>query len=98
MKREPTLTCGCCDKTIHIGDMIRYSPSSYTPYCYDTDCADGVKTLSTGLEECWWDDDSCDECGGDGFIEYDNSSKKEGEVIESYDSEECNKCNGKGTI
>ena len=43
-------------------------------------------------------DYSCDKCGGDGFIEYDNSSKKEGEVIESYDSEECNKCNGKGTI
>ena len=43
-------------------------------------------------------DYSCDECGGDGFIEYDNSSKKEGEVIESYDKEECNKCNGKGTI
>jgi len=50
---------------------------------------------------CWRcdsDDDSCDECGGDGFIEYDNSSKKEGEVIESYDKEECNKCNGKGKI
>ena len=57
MKREPTLTCRCCDKTIYIGDMIRYSPSSYTPYCYDTDCADGVKTLSTGLEECWWDEE-----------------------------------------
>ena len=27
---------------------------------------------------------SCDECGGDGFI--------------AYDKEECNKCNGKGTI
>ena len=50
---------------------------------------------------CWRcdsDDDSCDECGGDGFLEYDNSSKKEGEVIESYDKEECNKCNGKGII
>ena len=43
-------------------------------------------------------DYSCDKCGGDGFIEYDNSSKKEGEVIEFYGTEECKKCNGKGTI
>ena len=42
---------------INIGDMIRYSGSSYIAYCYDTDCADGVATLSAGLEECWWDDE-----------------------------------------
>ena len=48
--------------------------------------------------KCESDDDSCDECGGDGFLEYDESSKEEGEVIESYGKEECNKCNGKGII
>ena len=95
---ERTLSCGCCGKTLHIGNSIQYETKGYTPYCDDTDCTEGIKTYGTCLEECWWDDDSCDKCGGDGFIEYDNSSKKEGEVIESYDSEECNKCNGKGTI
>tara|TARA_Y100000310_G_scaffold332940_1_gene409505 strand:+ start:849 stop:1349 length:501 start_codon:yes stop_codon:yes gene_type:complete len=48
--------------------------------------------------KCESDDDSCDECGGDGFLEYDESSKEEGEVIESYGTEECKKCDGKGII
>ena len=40
----------------------------------------------------------CPECGGDGFFDIDESSVHEGEVLESYDTEECKKCNGKGKI
>ncbi len=40
----------------------------------------------------------CPECGGDGFFEFDESSVHEGEVLESYSTEECKKCNGKGKV
>ena len=40
----------------------------------------------------------CPDCGGDGFFEFDESSVHEGEVLESYGTEECKKCNGKGKV
>ena len=84
-----TKSCDICGKSDNVIEKKDSNSGNYYNICDSTEC--NTKEENDGKV-------SCDKCGGDGFIEYDNSSKKEGEVIESYDSEECNKCNGKGTI
>jgi len=50
----PTLSCGGCNETLHIGDSIQYETSGYTAYCDSTECTEGIATHGTCLEHCWW--------------------------------------------
>ena len=59
-KKEPTLNCGCCGKTLHIGNSIQYD-NNYNPYCDNTECTEGIATYGTCLEDCWWDDEFWEE-------------------------------------
>ena len=51
-----TCTCWTCDKTLDVGDEIQYDTRSYTTYCDNTYCTEGVATCGTCLEDCWWGD------------------------------------------
>ena len=52
--KNKKLNCGYCGADINLGDEFRYCGISYTPYCYDTGCSDGIATYSSHLEPCWW--------------------------------------------
>ena len=53
--------CGCCGKELHSGDSIQYTTSGYTTYCDNTECTEGVATIGTCLEKCWWLGDESEE-------------------------------------
>ena len=46
--------CYCCGKRLDLGDSIQYETKGYTTYCDNTECTEGVATVGTCLEECWW--------------------------------------------
>ena len=46
--------CYCCGERLNLGDSIQYETSGYTTYCDNTYCTEGVATVGTCLEECWW--------------------------------------------
>ena len=46
--------CCSCGKTLKLGDSIQYTTSGYDTYCDTTECADGIATSGTVLEDCWW--------------------------------------------
>ena len=50
----PVLECGSCGETLQIDDSIQYETSGYTAYCNDTECIEGIATLGTCLEDCWF--------------------------------------------
>ena len=54
MEDNKKLNCGYCGADINLGEEFRYCGSSYTPYCYNTGCSDGIATYSSHLEPCWW--------------------------------------------
>jgi|10_taG_2_1085330.scaffolds.fasta_scaffold101397_4 hypothetical protein len=58
--KESECYCVCysCDKRINIGDDFRYETHGYTTYCCNFDCIDGVATLGSCLEYCWFGEDS----------------------------------------
>ena len=49
--------CGSCGKRIDIGDDFRYETHGYTTYCCSFDCIDGIATLGSSLEHCWFGND-----------------------------------------
>ena len=57
---ELYLNCNSCDKKINLGDSFRYTTGGYTPYCADFDCVDGIATVGTCLEVCWWGEEDED--------------------------------------
>ena len=58
---EPKLQCSSCGEDINLGDSMQYETSGYTAYCDNTYCTEGVATLGTCLEDCWWDDEFWEE-------------------------------------
>ena len=53
---DRSCTCWSCDKILPIGYSIQYTGSGYTTYCDNTECTEGVATIGTCLEDCWWGD------------------------------------------
>ena len=51
------VTCQACGKRIDIGDSFRYETRGYSTYCSEFDCIDGVATLGSFLEHCWFGED-----------------------------------------
>ena len=49
--------CPSCDERLNIGDSIQYETSGYTAYCDNTECTEGIATLGTCLEYCWFGED-----------------------------------------
>ena len=56
--KEKDCYCECysCGKRIDIGDSFRYETKNYITYCQNFDCIDGVATLGSNLEHCWFGD------------------------------------------
>jgi len=54
---EPHCECQCCGKRITIGESFQYETSGYTTYCDNTECTEGVATVGSLLEPCWFGDD-----------------------------------------
>ena len=46
--------CYTCGKRLDLGDDIQYETRGYKTYCNNTTCTEGVATLGTCLETCWW--------------------------------------------
>lgn len=46
--------CYSCGKRLNLYDSIQYETSGYTTYCNNTSCTEGVATVGTCLEPCWW--------------------------------------------
>ena len=51
------VTCQACGKRIDIGDSFRYETRGYSTYCSKVDCIDGVATVGSCLEHCWFGED-----------------------------------------
>ena len=51
------VTCQSCGKRIDIGDSFRYETRGYSTYCSEFNCIDGVATLGSFLEHCWFGED-----------------------------------------
>ena len=51
------VTCQACGKRIDIGDSFRYETRGYSTYCSEFNCIDGVATLGSFLEHCWFGED-----------------------------------------
>ena len=58
--KEKDCYCECCScgKKLNVGNSIQYTPSGYTTYCDNTECTEGVETIGTCLEYCWWGEES----------------------------------------
>jgi hypothetical protein len=48
------LDCGRCGAQINLGDSFQYETTGYTPYCDNTTCTEGIATVGSCLEDCWW--------------------------------------------
>ena len=51
---EPHCDCQYCGKRITIGESFQYETSGYTTYCDNTECTEGVATVGSLLEPCWF--------------------------------------------
>ena len=60
--------CYSCDTRLDIGDSIQYTSSGYTTYCDNTECTEGIATLGTCLEYCWF--------GEDEYIEWEEKERE----------------------
>lgn len=51
---EDYCECGSCGKKITIGESFQYETSGYTTYCDNTECTEGIATVGSCLEPCWF--------------------------------------------
>ncbi len=69
--KEEDCYCECysCGKRIDLGDSFQYETRGYTTYCNNTECTEGVGTVGSCLEYCWFGEDE-DIIWKDGVSDY----------------------------